>query len=369
MKSLFTKMLGALLVVLAMSACQSTDSSAFWKGNMHDHSYWSDGNTYPEKVAEWYKTNGYEFLVVTDHNILQQGVKTRKIGEDTVQLKTLDEYRGNYEEPGHFLLISGEEVSDGAEGKPVHLNAINTYTLIPPAGGATVNENLKNNVQTIRVALGEYGNPEWITVNHPNFGWALNWQDLAECGARFFEVFNAHPSVRNYGDENHLSTEEMWDYANKWRLEQGVPLLLGVATDDTHSYHKMAIGQANPGRAWVMVRADELTTTALYQSMMEGNYYCSSGVVLEDIRTSKKSYQLKIAGAEGVTYTTEFIGWLKDQAEPEVLATTQELNPQYRFTGNEWFVRARITSGQLKENPYAEGDREMAWTQPVLVER
>ena len=42
----------------------------FWKGNLHTHTLWSDGDDYPEMVADWYKSHGYDFLSLTDHNVL-----------------------------------------------------------------------------------------------------------------------------------------------------------------------------------------------------------------------------------------------------------------------------------------------------------
>jgi hypothetical protein len=45
------------------------------KGNLHTHTHWSDGDDYPEMVALWYRKRGYAFLVMTDHNTLQEGRK------------------------------------------------------------------------------------------------------------------------------------------------------------------------------------------------------------------------------------------------------------------------------------------------------
>src|SRR4051794_1860455 len=47
----------------------------WFKGNLHTHSLWSDGNDYPEMIAEWYRRHGYHFLALSDHNILSQGRK------------------------------------------------------------------------------------------------------------------------------------------------------------------------------------------------------------------------------------------------------------------------------------------------------
>src|SRR5687767_1959449 len=45
----------------------------WYKGNLHTHSLWSDGDDYPEMVADWYKRNGYHFLAISDHNVLHEG--------------------------------------------------------------------------------------------------------------------------------------------------------------------------------------------------------------------------------------------------------------------------------------------------------
>ena len=45
--------------------------SKFWcKGQLHTHTYWSDGIGFPEEMASLYKESGYDFVFVTDHNVL-----------------------------------------------------------------------------------------------------------------------------------------------------------------------------------------------------------------------------------------------------------------------------------------------------------
>ena len=359
--------LSTLLLIVTSFGCDRVPESAiFYKGNLHTHSYWSDGNGFPGEVTAWYKDQGYHFLAVTDHNILQEGEKIVNVrGEEGIVLQELESYRSDFEEPGKFLLIHGEEISDAAERKPVHLNGINLKKMVPPAKGATVEECVINNVKAIREALKESGTPEWVIINHPNFGWALKWTDLAKSGARFFEVFNGHPGVRNYGDSIRPSTEEMWDQANKWRIDNDEPLLLGVATDDAHHYDTYKVGRANPGRGWVMVRTGDLAVNTLYEAMVNANYYCSTGVELVNFKADHKRIQLWVNPEEGVEYTTEFVGWLEGSDEPEVLKRVDGTEAAYRLTGKELFVRARVISSKIKDNPFAEGDQEMAWLQPV----
>ncbi len=357
-----------LLLLLLLMMLQGCGSSSWWRGNLHTHSYWSDGNTYPEEIAAWYKLNGYNFLVVSDHNRLQEGERWRKRAEgDSIRLLPLEEYRSDYEEPQRFLLIHGEEVSDASQGKPVHLNAIYTSKVIQPTGGVTVGECLLNNVVRMREEMTPQGFGEWIMVNHPNFGWALNAEDLALSTARFFEVFNGHPAVRNWGDSIHPSTEELWDEANRYRAVNGLPLLLGTATDDAHHYHKMEPELANPGRGWVQVRSADLSPEALYQAMIEGQFYATTGVEIDEIKISRRSYRIKVRPLQGFSYKVQFFGILEKDTESQILAEVSGTEATYEFSGKELFVRSKILSDKVHPNPFSLGETEMAWTQPVKV--
>jgi hypothetical protein len=356
-----------IILPLVISGFTKKEPVRFMKGNMHTHSHWSDGNTYPEKVAQWYRDHGYQFLAVTDHNLLQEGPKYKVIGKDSTLLRELANYRNEYEKTGEFLILSSEEISDSSEKKPVHLNGFNMPIVVKPTGGATVAECLAANVQAINKALQPVGFPEWVVVNHPNFGWGLTADDIAKCGTRFFEVYNGHPSVRNYGDKDHPGTETIWDEVNKWRIDHGEKLLYGTATDDTHQYEKYGVGNANPGRGWTQVKTNELTPAALYKAMCNGDFYASTGVELIDFQSDKKGISIKVKPEKGIKYTIEFIGWLAGKDKPEILKMVNGTKGSYRTTGKELFVRAIVISGKAKENPFAEGDKEMCWLQPVAV--
>src|SRR5690606_859845 len=43
-----------------------------WKGNLHTHSLWSDGTDFPEMIVAWYRDHGYNFLSLTEHDLLQR---------------------------------------------------------------------------------------------------------------------------------------------------------------------------------------------------------------------------------------------------------------------------------------------------------
>ncbi len=43
----------------------------WYKGNLHHHSQWSDGDYFPEWTANCYKNHGYHFICLSDHNVFQ----------------------------------------------------------------------------------------------------------------------------------------------------------------------------------------------------------------------------------------------------------------------------------------------------------
>lgn len=146
--------------------------------------------------------------------------------------------------------------------------------------------------------------------------------------------------------------------------------------DDAHAYYKYKIGKANPGRGWVMVKAKELNADQIIASLESGNFYSSTGVLLNNINQDDKSYVVDISEKPGITYTTQFIGSTysinqKDDIDNNEIGKIfyeTKTNPAiYNFTGREIYVRVKIISDKLQENPYSEGDLEMAWTQPFVI--
>ena len=50
---------------------QERTSPRWYKGNIHCHSQWSDGEDLPEVMVSEYKNRGYQFFCLSDHNIIQ----------------------------------------------------------------------------------------------------------------------------------------------------------------------------------------------------------------------------------------------------------------------------------------------------------
>src|SRR5260221_2537476 len=60
-------------LLLLDAACSTPKHPAqpYQKGQLHVHSNHSgDSATPPEEVARWYRAHGYDFIVMTDHNVV-----------------------------------------------------------------------------------------------------------------------------------------------------------------------------------------------------------------------------------------------------------------------------------------------------------
>jgi hypothetical protein len=403
--------LSSLAVVLLFSSVGLADEPAprWWKGNLHTHSLWSDGDDFPEMIGDWYKRKGYHFLVLSDHNTLSRGERWMKVsavekrkrglgrpilgkyierfGEDWVErrggeavlevrLKTLAEIRPKLEEAGRFLMIEGEEITDRFEKLEVHTTAVNLAEPIKPRHGESLRETMRNNLIAVQEQAARLEKPIFAHLNHPNFRWSITAEDIAHVlEERFFEVYNGHPGINHLGSEERgrPGDEKIWDIANTLRLtELDGQLLYGVASDDSHTYHG---GDVKPGRGWIMVRAARLDADTLVRAIQAGDFYASTGVRLEKIEfdPAKKILEIQIAGSDenDGKVSTQIIGTLRgEEADPlkvgKELARYQGRTIRHQLSGGEWFVRATVTSEKPHPSPSFPEQKMQAWTQPVM---
>jgi hypothetical protein len=408
--------LALLLAILPVYRLHAEEGPRWFKGNTHTHTWWSDGDAPPETVVAWYREHGYHFLSLTDHNVLSEGEKwiepkgarvkaaadyEKKFGSEWVvkreidgrteyRLKTLEEFRSRFEKPGEFLLIQGEEISDSFEKRPIHINGINLVRAIPPQKGGSVTETIQNDFDAVTTQARETGRPMLAHLNHPNFGWAVTVDEMIPLRNQdFVEIFNGHPSVHNYGDENRPSAERMWDILLTKRLaELGTTVVYGLGTDDAHNYTEWGTGKANPGRAWIMVRAAKLDAAEIVHAMQRGDFYVTTGVELAEVERAGDRLSVRVKPRDGVSYTIRFIGTRRgydpkpasrfqdprgflvnrySETIGETLSEVSGTSATYELRGDEVYVRAKVISTAKHPNAYREGDVEVAWTQPLVA--
>jgi len=226
------------------------------RGNLHTHTNASDGDSPPLEVARWYADNGYDFLVITDHN---------------VRTSTSELQRALDNEGRRLLLIPGEELTAWWTGsgwtRALHVGGIDTTITLGPADGKTIPAVLQTMIDRV---LENGGVP---SLNHPNFWDSVSADDILQLERlSHFEIFNGHPAAANGGSDRLPPLEATWDLL----LTKG-KRMFGLAVDDAHDFLVWGEEHRNPGRGWVAVESPSRQVGAVMDAIVEGGFFASTG--------------------------------------------------------------------------------------------
>lgn len=357
----YLKMLVLAFVALALVGCNSKSNTnqappqqlptkTWFKGNTHAHTAISGhADSTPDEVAKWYFDNGYDFLVLSEHNHF--------IDPASVQLPSNSE--------GDFLLIPGLEITGSQE---VHTTSINVSSLVPHDFNSLIkSEVIQRHVDDTTSHGG------LAILNHPNWRYSINADDIkAVSGLHFFELFNGHPNVNNFGNHTHTSTEEMWDELLSFGM-----LIYGMSSDDAHQYKEVNPLYSNPGRGWIMVKSELLKTESIMASIRQGKFYSSNGVVLEKCSQIANIYEVivdeektaqeltsstitgKVTLERSIGFEIQFIGY-----NGVVLQKQKSKQSTFIISDDHEYIRPKIIFRRMKTNGSLE--EFYAWCQPTF---
>ncbi|MDO5552886.1 MAG: hypothetical protein Q4G68_03915 [Planctomycetia bacterium] len=435
----------ALAMPLTSTTAQEESCGHWYRGNLHMHTQWSDGKLLPECAVAWYKDRGYNFICTSDHGTFQtdefrfsgwcgscepprdlspfEGETSRwkrvvnsnnwaqlnqehmdqcreKFGPDSVKTKTVegqtfcrltpfDELDQRFTEPGKFLLIPGFEQTGNCKDKyQVHMNFINVRSCFPYRAEENSKKTVDANFHYGQKFFKENREPFIFTLNHPiSSFYDVDPRILIDnADIRFFEFNNnplAYPKLA-FG----WTPDTYWDLINAYRVTAGQQLLLATGTDDEHTYTR------EEPRAWMVVRAKELTFPALFQAMNQGDFYTSNGLDFDDIAFDRNSGTLsvKVKPLDGRKVRIDFLGTRKEAdltiTEVEVPAkdkqpartiptwspevgrvfqSSEGLEASYTLQSGDLYVRARVTTvDEVQQFQDKEPiiPQPGAWTQP-----
>ena len=310
----------------------------YLKGQLHVHSNASgDSATPPAEVARWYAARHYDFIVLTDHERVTVGVSV-----------------------GDMLVLPGVELTQNLETctpppRPglnclLHVNALLvTPRARVPWPPVISNQRLDRYLRALDATRALGGIAQ---LNHPNFHYAADAalvRQLVDRGLLLMEVANQSADVNNT-PAGEPSTEAIWD-----EVLSGGGKLWGTATDDAHHYDDAA-ARARAGEqvfvgdlGFVMVHA-ERNPAAIRDALVRGDFYSSSGVILD--RLQRTADRLEVAVAGGARCRFRFIG-----PGGAVLQTSQGSSATLSLRGRKGYVRVVVEDGARR-----------AWTQPLFLD-
>lgn len=345
----------------AQGTAAAGGGARWWRGNLHMHTYWSDGRVFPEQAVDLYKNKlGYDFLALSEHNVFADeaehwrpvlekegkwppdvtqpyfdvymnsafgsSARTRVVeGRTEVRLRPYEEVRKMFEEPGRFLLLPGVEVTQVTDGINVHLNYVNLPDVIPSVKGGPLcktykgvppTELIAQNVKEHAALAARLRRPSMLMVNHPQWVYLdiLPENLINNPEVRFFEVCNGGSAFAPLAEDPVTSNDRFWDAVNAFRTLKGMPLIYGTGSDDTHSYFDLGTNKAGRlGVDYVVVRSAALTPGALLAAMQAGDFYASTGVELGDVAFDPARRVLRVSArpVAGASYRIRFIATKK----------------------------------------------------------
>ena len=412
-------------------------SRTWKKGALHTHTLWSDGRNLPEMVLKTYRDRGFDFVCLSDHNIFPErenfylpvapeegpwppmasraellraqealpgSIVTEKIAvRRFVKLKTHAELRREFEVPGEFLVVPGEEITLMLEPYPCgndraradyHINIFNLACDLPILHGEDALEAVRLNLHSYQRAAEASKTRSFAMLNHPFWRyWDIDPRILVECPEfRHFEICN-NGAERDAPPDDLFTVDQFWDFVLAHRLVQGKPLLYAAASDDLHFCDPERIDNpAGCELGWVMVDVPgEFTADAIAEAMDKGDYYATTGVLLDEIDFDRASGTLHVkAQAEaGVKYRVEFVTTQRgfdrsievreyphegrytrilpvmNDTIGRTAAAVDGHDASYTLGDDDLYVRAVVISdrpGKIDSRFYPETER--AWTQP-----
>ena len=292
------------------------------KGNLHCHSTVSDGVLEPRSVADLYRRNGYDFLALTDHEVMTDWTELETAGFTIVpgvETQVYDRAQGRY------YHVVGLHDRDVLPGRPLHLE-------IAGVSGYGAGAEAQDMIDRMR-AMGMY-----TVLCHPV--WSRT--ELAD-----FEHLSGYQAIEVYNHGCHVECNTghagiYWDSI----LRRG-KRVWAVATDDSHHRINDSLG------GWVMVKAQIAGLSSILRALCEGKFYSSTGPRILDFGVTGGTVFVNCSPVREIHFVSYERRGKSHVCRPgELLCQAQHV-----LTGDERYVRVECVDDQGRK----------AWTNPVYV--
>lgn len=270
----------------------------FYKGNMHCHSTQSDGKLTPDELKELYKSNGYSFLAITDHDCVYDN---SHLNDDDFIVLTACEIS--------IKQFENQSTMKNFNMKVCHLNLYakqpyNLYNVFY----STAADHYNSGERKARL-VEKYGD------NHREYS-AKGISRIIKCANEhgFFAAYN-HPrwSLENYND--YMGYEGLWgveiyntgcnvggiyeyDINVLDDMLRGGRRIFATCGDDNHNRISDSLG------AFVTVNCKELTYDNIISSLLDGKFYSSTGPKIHSLYVEDSKVYVECSPAERISLST-----------------------------------------------------------------
>lgn len=299
-----------------------------YKGNIHAHSVRSDGEYTIEQMREAYRSKGYHFMCLSDHEIY---------------------FHSDAYDTEDFIMLDGYEMACEMErettGQQYHLHGLLDRSQQAEKPFQHDEEHAKPNYEsldTIQQLIDEMRSKgNLVIMNHPE--WSKNREeDLLKLeGYAAIEIYNHQSEIQEavgYGIC-------YWDYV----LKRGKQVN-AIAADDAHSGPTdMAVSEFYGG--WIVVETERLEQQAIIEAMKAGRYYSSNGPAIYDLRMENDRLKVKCSPVQSIRFITFPHNGLAEMDPTGEYITEAE----YFIQNDEQYVRVECVDAAGKA----------AWSNPI----
>lgn len=292
--------------------------SNWYKGNLHCHSTVSDGALSPKEVVELYRSNGWNFLALTEHRIYTHWQEFDS--DEFIIIPGIEVAVDENERPRCYHLVG---VSDGNITVP-HMERLDSFLWYGPKTVQDSIDSLKGKGMQVFLC-----HPVWSRTEFEDFRDFENYFGI--------EIYNHGCEME---DRTGFSTI-YWDSL----LRRGKKIW-GLAVDDAHHRIKDHLG------GWVMVKANKLTRSEIISALLEGRFYSSTGPIIYDFGFEDGEVFVECSPVKAIHFVSYEVRGRSYYADDSKLLTSC----RYKIKGEELFVRVECVDEYGR----------IAWTNPIF---
>lgn len=270
----------------------------FYKGNMHCHSNLSDGKLTPEELKDYYKSKGYSILAITDHEHINNNsylddedfltitsceIAIKEFPQEST-LKNLDMkvcHLNLYaKEQDNDYNVCYNEVYDHFSAKERRADLKRPKTDFERVYGVDgINDIIKTaNENGFFVA---YNHPRWSLENYGDYG--------GYEGLWGVEIFNTSCNV---GGMYEYDINVVDDFLRDGKR------VFASSGDDNHNRDDDSFG------SFVMVNSNNLQYGEIINSLLNGDFYTSTGPEIYEISVEDMRVIVKCSDAKKINLST-----------------------------------------------------------------